>query len=75
VKLDIEGSEWPILADSRFAELPARAAVLEYHPHMAPEPDAQAAARRLLESAGFATELIFHDPEGHGMMWAWKPAA
>jgi FkbM family methyltransferase len=74
VKLDIEGSEWPILEDPRFAALDVRAAVLEYHPHMAPEPDARAAAARLLESAGFETAPIFHAPEGHGMMWAWRRA-
>ncbi len=74
VKLDIEGSEWPILADPRFAALDVRAAVLEYHPHMAPEPDARAAAARLLDQAGFETAPIFHAPEGHGMMWAWRRA-
>ena len=73
LKLDIEGSEWPILADPRFAELGLKAAVLEYHPHMAPEADARAAAARLLGSAGFETSLIFHsDEEGHGMLWAWR---
>ena len=73
LKLDIEGSEWQILADPRFPGLGLKAAVLEYHPHMAPEPDARGAAARLLGSAGFETSLIFHsDEEGHGMMWAWR---
>lgn len=73
LKIDIEGSEWAILADRRFAELDAPVAVLEYHPHLAPEPDAHAAAVTLLERGGYETSLIFHAPEGHGMLWAWKP--
>ena len=32
VKIDIEGSEWEILADARFAGIAARVLVLEYHP-------------------------------------------
>ena len=36
LKIDIEGSEWPILTDSRFKTLSARAVVLEYHPQGAP---------------------------------------
>jgi Methyltransferase FkbM domain len=73
LKIDIEGSEWPILADSRFKTLSARAVVLEYHPQGAPGPDPAAAAAGLLRAAAFAVGKPF-DVRGHaGVMWAWKP--
>ena len=51
VKIDIEGGEWPILSDPRFAELEARALVLEYHPHLCPGPDPRECADGLLARA------------------------
>ena len=53
MKMDIEGGEWPILTDPRLPELGARAVVLEWHADGAPEPDARAAALRLLAAAGY----------------------
>jgi FkbM family methyltransferase len=73
VKIDIEGSEWPILADSRFKALSARAVVLEYHPQGAPGPDPAAAAAGLLRGAGFAVGKPFDVRGDAGVMWAWKP--
>jgi FkbM family methyltransferase len=73
IKIDIEGSEWAILADPRMRELRARALVLEYHPECAPRDDSHAAARELLEHAGFATNSIFRASSGVGMLWAWRP--
>jgi FkbM family methyltransferase len=70
VKLDIEGGEWPLLADPRFGA--ARVVVLEYHPPGCPEPDTHAAARRLLEGHGFAFHPLFEHPGGVGMAWAYK---
>ena len=73
LKIDIEGAEWPLLADSRFATVPASAIALEYHPHNCPEADAGSLARRLLEQAGYRTvETGFELPPGHGMLWAWR---
>ena len=72
VKIDIEGSEWPILADSRMATLGPITLVMEYHRVGAPSLPAGAAARRLLEQAGFT---VGHDKPnhwGHGVLWAWK---
>ena len=45
VKIDIEGGEWPILTDPRFAQLPTPALVIEYHPAGCPGPDPQAFIR------------------------------
>jgi FkbM family methyltransferase len=74
VKIDIEGAEWPILADPRFSRVPARAVALEYHPHLCPAPDPRAAALHALRSAGYRTaELDFALPPGHGVVWGWRP--
>jgi FkbM family methyltransferase len=76
VKLDIEGGEWELLADPRFAGLPARALVVEYHPHLCPAPDPRVHAEALLTAAGFALQhMDFAMPPGHGVLWAWRPAA
>jgi FkbM family methyltransferase len=72
VKLDAEGGEWAILGDERFRRSPPPALVLEYHSHLAPGPDARAAAGTLLAAAGYTTVPIFHSPKGHGMLWAWR---
>jgi FkbM family methyltransferase len=72
LKMDIEGGEWAILTDPRFAGIGASVIAMEYHPHLCPEEDARAAATRLLEGAGYHTRPVFHEPEGHGMLWAWR---
>jgi FkbM family methyltransferase len=72
VKIDIEGSEWPILLDPRMATLGRTTLVMEYHRVGAPSLPASDAARRLLEGAGFT---VGHDKPnhwGHGVLWAWK---
>ncbi|HVE68572.1 MAG TPA: FkbM family methyltransferase [Solirubrobacteraceae bacterium] len=72
VKIDIEGSEWPILADPRFPAAAIRAVALEYHPEGCPEPDARTAAERILREAGYATRPGGHHPAGMGVMWGWR---
>jgi FkbM family methyltransferase len=75
LKLDIEGGEWPILADPRLAEAGPPAVVLEYHPFDAPGADARAAAHDALARAGYATREVVHRPDdGVGMLWAWRPS-
>jgi FkbM family methyltransferase len=74
VKIDVEGAEWEILADPRFAGLEATAFVLEYHPTYTSEPDAERAARRTLERAGYETEAPIKEPD-NGLIWAWRPPA
>jgi FkbM family methyltransferase len=71
VKLDIEGGEWSLLADPRFAA--AKVVVLEYHPPGCPEPDTHATARRLLEGHGYQVVPLFEHPGGVGMAWAFRP--
>lgn len=73
LKIDVEGAEWAILADERFSESSAAAVVLEYHPHLCPGPEPRALAERLLRTAGYEVQDIFQAPEGHGMIWAWRP--
>ena len=73
VKLDIEGGEWALMADPRFASLPTRALVVEYHPHMCPAPDPRAEAEALLTGAGWKLQhMNFDMPPGHGVIWAWR---
>ena len=72
VKMDVEGGEWEILRDPRFAASPPRAIVLEYHPHPSAS-DPRAAVEALLRQAGLAEQSpIFHRGDGHGMLWAWR---
>lgn len=76
LKMDIEGGEWPILCDPRFAAQPPRVVVMEHHPQHAPGPDPRTAALVALERAGLsATASIFADAAGYGMLWAWRPDA
>ena len=75
VKIDIEGAEWEILADARFREIPAIAVTLEYHPHLAPGPDARSEALSLLAGAGFVHSAVEEMPGGLGMAWAWREDA
>lgn len=70
VKLDIEGSEWPILADERFAALRPRVLVMEYHDIDCPRAhDAPGAARDAVERAGLR---VVHCSTGaaRGLVWA-----
>src|SRR4029077_5158173 len=72
VKVDIEGGEWEILLDPRFAQSPPRAIVLEYHPHLCPEDDPRVTAERALARAGLGMVSIWHRDDGYGMLWAWR---
>ncbi len=72
VKIDIEGGEWPILQDPRFAQLQVGAIVLEYHPQGAPQADTTEAARTLLARAGFRVGEPFDQHHGVGLIWAWR---
>jgi FkbM family methyltransferase len=75
IKIDIEGGEWALLADPRLPRAPATAIAIEYHPHLAPGPDARASAVAALTQAGYDVHEVFHDPRGHGMLWACARAA
>jgi FkbM family methyltransferase len=73
LKIDIEGSEWSILAEPRFKTLSARAVVLEYHPQGAPGPNPAEAAAGLLRCAGFTVGQPFDVRGDAGVVWAWRP--
>jgi FkbM family methyltransferase len=71
-KIDIEGGEWTILRDPRFATLGTEALVLEYHADQCPAADARAAAFDALEGAGYETLPDWQIGNTQGMLWAWK---
>jgi FkbM family methyltransferase len=70
VKLDVEGGEWPILADARLAELPAHTLVVELHARDCPELHPLALGERLLRKAGYATRCASERPTGRAIVWA-----
>ena len=73
IKMDIEGSEWPILADSRMRSVYATAWVMEWHSLNCPYPAPADAARELLEQAGFEVVLERTAIAGHnGVVWALR---
>jgi FkbM family methyltransferase len=73
LKLDIEGGEWPILSDERFARALPAVVALEYHAQGCPTRDPAALAKELLQRAGYETEdADFELPPGQGMLWAWR---
>ena len=74
LKIDIEGGEWPILRDPRFAKLEASLIVMEWH-----EPNADAAspkleAERLLREAGYEVQHHGRDVPWAGEIWAYRPS-
>lgn len=76
LKIDIEGGEWSILGDERFAGIDVPAVVVEYHPHLCPGPDPRRAAMEALRAAGYAISEVSHDQAtGQGVVWGWRPPA
>jgi FkbM family methyltransferase len=71
VKIDIEGGEWELLADPRFAEMSAPVLVMEYHPPYAPEGDAETILRRALGGAGYELGPTSAG-DAAGLLWAYK---
>jgi FkbM family methyltransferase len=72
VKIDIEGGEWALLTDPRFAATGARAVVLEYHPENCPGSDPRAEAEQALVGSGFTVIPGPAKPEfGTGVLWGW----
>jgi FkbM family methyltransferase len=72
LKIDIEGGEWPILADSRFKELPVPVVMVEYHADGAPSDEPQLAAQRALEDAGYLAEATEQFRPGFGTVWGHR---
>jgi FkbM family methyltransferase len=73
LKIDIEGGEWPIVADARFAALSVPVVMLEYHADGTSSPDPASDARTALEQAGYATESMPETTKGFGVVWGCKP--
>lgn len=71
IKIDIEGSEWPILDDPRFLELGAVAIAMEWHRYQCPDEDPVAYVDGILKSAGFKLEHDETSPDC-GTLWAWR---
>jgi FkbM family methyltransferase len=72
VKIDIEGGEWELLADPRFADIQAMAIALEYHAPYGPGPDADEVVRDAMRKAGYQTQAPVRRFDT-ATIWAWKP--
>jgi FkbM family methyltransferase len=73
-KIDIEGAEWELLLDERFAASAPAVLVMEWHQRGCPMPDGYQAALDILRRAGYDVE---GEPpsvgQHYGTIWAWKP--
>lgn len=74
VKMDMEGGEWALLQDPRFAGVAPPVIVIEYHPHLCPVPDAREHVKSLLARAGYGVAEIFHHSNRVGMLWGVQRA-
>ena len=70
LKIDIEGSEYAILADPRFNQLQVARLVMEWHGDLA----SRAWCLARLDEAGYETLEIYHE-KTHGMLWAYRRQA
>jgi Methyltransferase FkbM domain len=81
VKLDVEGSEWPILADERFKADPPRVVLMEWH--SVPGAEVDNPKRRAIDALAPLGYSLHHPPPfaelptdeplwGAGVVWAWR---
>jgi FkbM family methyltransferase len=70
LKMDIEGSEYELLEDSRFTDLDIRAIVMEWH-RRDDRPDGNTWCRERLHDLGFRLFPIF-ETNDCGMIWGYK---
>ncbi len=63
VKVDVEGGEWDLLSDPRFAEIAPSMLFLEYHRHLCPAPDPRRHTIQVLEGAGYRVTEVFSTPD------------
>lgn len=71
VKIDVEGSEWELLADPRLRELEATL-VVEYHVRNCPGDEPRESALEVLRVAGYEARPSGRDRNGHGIVWATR---
>lgn len=72
LKVDIEGAEWALLADARFARLPVPVVMLEHHPRSAPPGSPRDRAAAALQAGGYSTRAVQQEPDGTGVVWGWR---
>ncbi len=72
VKIDIEGSEWALLADPRLFNLSASAITMEWHGTRGQVRDPEGTAVRRLEAAGYKVRSQAQTAEAVGNLWAWR---
>jgi FkbM family methyltransferase len=70
VKMNIEGSEWEIMQDPRFAAM-SPVWIVEYHRIRNPESNITGSAETLFQHAGYQTRIAM-EHGGNGLLWAWK---
>ncbi|MGR8981775.1 MAG: FkbM family methyltransferase [Gammaproteobacteria bacterium] len=70
LKMDIEGAEYEILGDNRFATLELKAIVLEWHQTGAFQDGRRWCVRRL-EDLGYSVQDT-HRENNHGILWAYR---
>jgi FkbM family methyltransferase len=69
LKMDIEGGEWEILSDPRFATTGLRAICMEFHRYGCPTDDPTSSVTELLGAAGFSVAELREDGDA-GIAWA-----
>ena len=76
VKIDIEGGEWPIIQDARFATCKAAALTMEWHAtEVHPPGQAEDDARRAVEAAGYRLVSSYSEEPSCGTLWAVRDVA
>jgi FkbM family methyltransferase len=73
LKIDIEGGEFSLLEDHRFANLSAKIIVLEYH-ILSERPDACNWCKQKLAEFGYRIEQGAWDGPENGLIWAYRDA-
>jgi len=71
LKIDIEGGEYELLTDPRFAQLDVRALVVEWHKTLE-HLDGRSWCVQRLQELGYRTQLGAEDPPLAGLVWAFK---
>lgn len=72
VKMDVEGSEWRLLADPRLVRSRVRAMVVEYHGDSDASKSPRERANRLLHAAGLAALVHSEKTPELGVIWACR---
>jgi FkbM family methyltransferase len=73
LKVDIEGAEWPILADPRLGGVDVPVVMIEYHPYGAPSSVPADDVRSALSEAGYDATWSMHGaPDGTGVVWGTR---